>query len=240
KILIVGGGTVGTYVADGLTSEVKEDASLMEKFKTAFAPRAGRRKGKSLHIIDKNYDKCKVLAERYPGALVTCEDVTDEGILEQMKLRSKDLVITTTNSQELNVMTAVYAKTLGVGGAVSLVTRKNYRHIAHKLNLDVTISRNTTMVNSILKIIRHGNIKNVHAISEGTLEVIEFSLDKESSVLGRPLKEIKLPKNTLVLFLTRGEETIFAHGDMVLNRNDHVVILTERESIQQIERMIAG
>ena len=96
------------------------------------------------------------------------------------------------------------------------------------------------MVNSILKIIRHGNIKNVHAILEGTLEVIEFYLDKESSVIGMPLKDIKLPKDTLVLFLTRGNETIFARGDMILNRNDHVVILTERESIQHIEKLIVG
>ncbi len=240
QIVLVGGGTVGTYVADGLIAEGQDDTSLLGKVKSAFSSRTSRKKGKHLHIIDKDYDRCKVLAERYPNALVTCEDVTDEGVLEQANLRSNDLIVTTTNSQELNVMTAVYAKALGVGGTISLVTRKNYRHIAHRLNLDVTISRNTTMVNSILKIIRHGNIRNVHAISEGTLEVIEFSLDKASSVLGKPLKDIKLPKNTLVLFLTRGDQTIFAHGDMVLNRNDHVVILTERESIQQIERMIVG
>lgn len=240
KIVLVGGGTVGTYVADGLVADIREESSLLDKVKSALLPKAIRRKGRSLHIIDRDYDRCKALAERYPGALVTCDDVTDEGVLEQVKLRNSDLIITTTSSQELNVMTAVYAKTLGVGGAISLVTRRNYRHIAHRLNLDVTISRNSTMVNSILKIIRHGNIKNVHAISEGTLEVIEFSLDKASAVIGKPLKDIRLPKNTLVLFLTRGEETIFARGDMVLDRNDHVVLLTERDSIQQLEKMIVG
>jgi len=240
KIVLVGGGTVGTYVADGLVADIREESSLLDKVKSALLPKAIRRKGRSLHIIDRDYDRCKALAERYPGALVTCDDVTDEGVLEQVKLRNSDLIITTTSSQELNVMTAVYAKTLGVGGAISLVTRRNYRHIAHRLNLDVTISRNSTMVNSILKIIRHGNIKNVHAISEGTLEVIEFSLDKASAVIGKPLRDIRLPKNTLVLFLTRGEETIFARGDMVLDRNDHVVLLTERDSIQQLEKMIVG
>jgi trk system potassium uptake protein TrkA len=238
RILLVGGGTVGTYVADGLTAEKKDD-NFFKRIRVALMPRLTRKKG-HLHIIDMDYDRSKYLAERYPQALVTCEDVTDEGILEESKLSSHDLIITTTSSQELNVMTSVYAKSLGVGGAISLVTRQNYRHIAQKLNLDVTISRNSTMVNSILKIIRHGNIKNVHAISEGTLEVIEFSLDKDSSVIGKSLKDIRLPKDTLVLFLTRGEETIFARGDMVLNRNDHVVILTERDSIQHIEKMMAG
>ena len=194
QIVLIGGGTVGTYVADGLTTDIKGDTSLIDKFKSALKPRSVKKRGRSLHIIDKDYDRCKSLAERYPNALVTCEDVTDEGILEQSKLRNRDLIITTTNSQELNVMTAVYAKALGVGGAISLVTRKNYRHIAQRLNLDVTISRNTTMVNSILKIVRHGNIKNVHAISEGTLEVIEFSLDNDSSVIGKSLRDIKLPR----------------------------------------------
>jgi trk system potassium uptake protein len=240
KIVLVGGGTVGTYVADGLVADIKEEATLLDRVKTALIPKAVRKKGRNLQIIDRDYDRCKTLAERYPDALVTCEDVTDEGVLEQVKLRNNDLIITTTSSQELNVMTAVYAKTLGVGGAISLVTRRNYRHIAQRLNLDVTISRNSTMVNSILKIIRHGNIKNVHAISEGTLEVIEFSLDKASTVTGKALRDIKLPKNTLVLFLTRGEETLFARGDIVLDRNDHMVILTERDSIAQIEKMIVG
>ncbi len=54
--------------------------------------------------------------------------------------------------------------------------KNNHRHLAHNLNLDVTISRNDTVVNSILKVLRKGNIKNVYGISGGRLEVIEFSL----------------------------------------------------------------
>ncbi len=235
KILIVGGGTVGAHLLDYIFNE----ETLIPGFLGALK-RFLKRGKRNIHVIDKDYDRCKFLAERFPKALVKCQDIMDEGVLDDSETAGSDLIITTTGNHELNIITGSYAKTIGIPKAIALVIRNNYKHLAHNLNLDVTISRNSTVVNSIIKVLRKGNIKNVYDISEGKLEVIEFSLSEKSAVIGKRLKDIKLPEKTLVLFITREQDTIIPYGALKVEVNDHIALITERESIKKLENMIAG
>lgn len=235
KILIVGGGIVGTLVFEYILKGEELISGFFGTLKKIL--KLGK---KNLHIIDKDYDRCKFLAERFPSALVTCQDVMDEGVLEDPEILKSDLIITTTGNHELNIITGSYAKTLGIPKAIALVVKKNYRHLAHNLNLDVTISRNNTVVNSILKVVRRGNIKNVYGISGGKLEVIEFSLTENSQILNKRLKDIKLPEKSLILFITREGETLIPYGSLKIEKNDHLAFITARESIKKLENMIAG
>jgi trk system potassium uptake protein len=234
KILIVGGGDVGMNIAEGILGHVEAVPNMLGKIKHIF--RITKRK--KVHLMDKDYDRTKFLAERFPTALVTCQDITEEGILEDEELLKNDLIISATGNHELNIITGSYAKSLGIKKAISLVTKDSYRNLAHNLNLDVTISRNTTVVSSIMKILRKGNIKNVYALSGGKLEVIEFSVLDNSAFIGKKLSEIKLPKNTLIILITRGEETILPYGHLDVEVNDHIAIITERESIKKLEGLL--
>ncbi len=234
KILIVGGGTIGALVVENILGGetlVPGFFSTLKKFL-----KLGK---KNLHIIDRDYDRCKLLAERFPSALVTCQDVMEEGVLEDPEIARSDLIITATGNHELNIITGSYAKTLGIPKAIALVVKKNYRHLAHNLNLDVSISRNNTVVDSIMKVVRKGNIKNVYGISGGKLEVIEFSLTESSGIAGKRLKDIKFPDKSLILFITREGETIIPYGSLKIEKDDHLAFIAERESIRKLESMIA-
>ncbi len=235
KILIVGGGTVGSH----LLEYIFNDEIMLPGF-LGTLKRFLKRGRKNVHVIDKDYDRCKFLAERFPAALVTCQDIMDEGVLDDSEVSKTDLIITATGNHELNIITGSYAKTLGIPKAIALVIKNNYRHLAHNLNLDVTISRNDTVVNSILKVLRKGNIKNVYGISGGRLEVIEFSLSGSSPIVGKRLKDIKLPEKSLILFITREGDTLIPYGALKIEENDHIALITERESIKKLENMIAG
>ena len=235
KILIVGGGTVGAHLLEYIFNEEALLPGVLGTLK-----RFLKRGKKNVHVIDKDYNRCKFLAERFPSALVTCQDIMDEGVLDDDKTADSDLIITATGNHELNIITGSYAKTIGIPKAIALVIKNNYRHLANNLNLDVTISRNNTVVNSILKVLRKGNIKNVYGISDGKLEVIEFSLSERSSIIGKRLKDLKLPEKTLILFVTRNQDTIIPYGALKIEENDHIALITERESIKKLEGMIAG
>ncbi len=234
KILLVGGGDVGMNIAEVILESHEIVPNILGRLKNILL----NKKRKKLHIIDKDYDRTKMLSERFPQALVTCQDIMDEGVLEDAELLKNDLIISATGNHELNIIAGSYAKSLGIKKAISLVMKDSYRHMAHNLNLDVTISRNTTVVNSILKILRRGNIKNVYAISGGKLEVLEFSVSDNSTLIGKKLSDIKLPKNTLIILISRGEENIIPYGSLVVETNDHIAIITERESIKKLEGLL--
>ncbi|MBN2859931.1 MAG: Trk system potassium transport protein TrkA [Sphaerochaetaceae bacterium] len=240
KVLIVGGGHITTYVADLLLSReenpsLKEDPLLVEGGKK----KKGKGK-KQIHIIERDLKTCDELAKRYPQAMITHADITEDHFQEEEYLDGQDLLVCATNNQELNLITSIYAKTKGVKKALALVKRNSYRTMARNLAVDMTVCLNDTVVNTILKHIRNGNIKNVHALPGGRLEVIEFRVSEESSLQGKSISRIKLPANSLIIFISRDGQDIIPTGDTIVRQEDHLVMILERKSIARIEALISG
>jgi len=238
RIVIIGGGHITSYVAEEMLQQEGNGHSLpgLSRLSRFFM----RKDKKQLHIIEKNYERCKELAERFPQALITHADVTEDHFQEEEFLNNTDLIITATNNQELNIVTGIYAKTRGVSKALALVTRNSYRTMAHNLNVDMTVCLNDTVVNSILKIVRKGNFKNVHALSGGKLEVIEFQLGNESLINGKKISDIKLPSNSLIIFISHEGDDIIPTGNTVVQNGDNLVMILERSSITKIESIIGA
>ena len=214
NIVIVGGGRIGRYTARYLMQQQR-----------------------NIKIIDSDYENCKLLADEFPKAIIINSDISDRDIFEEEQLHSYDLIVTTTNNQELNILAAIYAKTFGIKRSIALVTRKNYLTIASNLGIDSIVSPKRSTVDTILKFIRKGNIKSIHSILTGKAEVIEFSLDKNSSITGKAIKEIRLPDNTLILAVTRDFNSYIPDGKFLIQEGDNIVTITTKESISEVEEI---
>ena len=234
RIAIVGGGKISRYVMEDLYQEHDPGASFFRKMLTRFVPRRTRQ----IRIIEQDYDKCKSLTEHFPDARVTHADISDEGILEEGDIEGYDLLLTATGNQELNIITAMYAKKMGIHRTIALVQKKGYMNIAQDLGIDVVVSLNNALVNSILKIIRKGNIRSVHTISDSQFEIIEFFLDQRTTIAGKAVREVKFPKESLILMVVRQDEQILPHGDLVLDEGDRVLIIARTDDIKKIEGTI--
>ncbi len=235
KIIIVGGGRIGRHVADKLMdgfTGIKE--RMIRKLLKRLLP---SRQKRTVVIIDSDYAVCKNLSEKFPDALVIHGDISEEGILEDGELLNYDLLIAVTGNQELNLITSLYAKSLGINRTVVLVSKNNFLHIAANLNVDTTISLNNSVVNSVLKYVRRGNVKNVHAISGGKLEIIEISCEEGCAFVGKKISELKLPKDTLIMFITHDNENIIPYGGYTIAFGDHIVLITKKESIKKLDKL---
>ena len=213
SVIVLGGGRIGSLVCQYLLQAKKK-----------------------ITLIDMNYELCKSIAEKNPNILVINADISDEGIFVEENLGSYDLIITTTSNQELNILTSVYAKRMGVKRCISLVTNSNYLPIAAQLDIDSTISPKTSTVDAVMKYIRRGDIKSINSIFAGEAEVIEFSIDDDNTMAGKRLRDIKLPANTLVLSVIRKKRTKLPDGNFVILPGDVVIIITSKESIARIEK----
>jgi trk system potassium uptake protein TrkA len=235
KIVIVGGGRIGSYVADYLLKKQESDLTFLSKLRSSFIQKWRR----NVVIVDIDTELCNILSERFPKALIINEDISDEGIYEEGHFTDYDLIITSTDNQELNIITAVYAKTLGIKRSIAVVNKNNYINIASDLGIDVTVSQKNSMVNSILKLIRKGNIKNIYSFLDGMLEVIELSVENPE-ISGSKIKEINLPPQSLIVSLTRGDQSILPDGDSTIQNGDYIIVIARKESISQIENIFIG
>src|SRR6056297_723274 len=234
KVVIVGGGRIGSYVARHLVGH-NEKESFISRMLDSFVPHQKRH----VVIIERDYDRSKQLAEEFPRTLVLYSDVSDEGILEENGLSDYDLLISATGNQELNLVTSMYAKGIGIKRSIALVNKNDFLKMASKLNVDTTISMNNAVVNSILKLIRKGKVHSIHAVSGGNLEVIELSVEEGSKVAEKQIKDIKLPYHSLLLFISRGDENYLPHGGDVLYPNDTIVLITRKENLPRLDQLFA-
>lgn len=258
RFVIVGGGRIGSYVADHLLRQQKGDLSFLSRITSSLVQKWRR----NVVIVDKDPDTCRVLSERFPDALVMNEDISEEGIYEEGQFTDYDLVVTATGNQELNIITAVYAKKLGIKRSIAVVTKNSYVNIAAGLGIDVTVSRNTSMVNSILKLIRRGNIRNIYSFQDGRVEVMELRVENDG-LSGTRIRDLRLPPQTLVVSVTRSktrpggeeeggmmamagttapgeEQYVLPGGDIAIRKGDYVIVIARKETIGKIENIFTG
>ncbi len=218
NVVVVGGGKIGCYVVEFLLGT-----------------------GRSVKLVEKDYKHCKYLAERFPEALVINEDISDEKLFEDEQLHTSDLIVTTTHDEALNMLTAIYAKSLGVKRVVPVVNKSNYLNIADKLGIDATVSPKASSVSAILKYVRRGNIKQVHSIFDGKAEAIEFIVNPSSRIAGKMVKELQLPNGSLVVAVNRPEgassKNFVPNGEFVIYAGDNVVTFAKAEQVDSLAEL---
>ncbi|MDR1429319.1 MAG: NAD-binding protein [Spirochaetaceae bacterium] len=235
KIGIVGGGRIGSLIAEGLLKDSGEGKNLPPVFSffKAFIPKSLRR----VIMIEKDYSLCKELAARFPDALVLNEDISDESFVSEERIDDLDLIITATANQELNMIAALYLKSRGVQRAIAIVTGQGYTAIARKLGVDVVLPRQSVVVDSILSHLMGEGIKGVHRIGDGSVDIIEIEISRNAAVLDTPLTQFHLSQGGLVMLVQRGEESFIPRGDYTFTEKDHIILIAKMGSEADLERL---
>jgi trk system potassium uptake protein TrkA len=214
KIGIVGGGKVGSLIAEGLIS----------------------RNSRRIVIIEQDYKLCKELAARFPKALVLNEDISDESFITEEQLDELDLLITTTNNQELNIITAVYLKSRGIARTIAMVTGSGYAAMARQLGVDVVIPMKSVVVDSILSHLMGSGVKEVHRIGDGNVDIMEIEIGKDAPALGKPISDLKLSAGGLVMLVNRGGNSFIPRGDYIFGQGDRIVLIAKTGSQMEVEK----
>jgi len=161
----------------------------------------------------------KYLSEHLNKATVLLGNATDKDLLVSENIESTDVFCAVTNDDEANIMACMQAKRLGVRQTMPLITRTAYVDLIEGSGINIALSPQYASISSILAYLRRGDVVNVHTLRRDAAEAIEAVAhgDKETSkVVGRTLKEIKLPKCTTIGAMIRQDKVIIPHHDTVI------------------------
>jgi trk system potassium uptake protein TrkA len=217
RIMLAGGGNIGNRLARML-----EEARYQIK------------------IIEKDSHRAAKLAERLDKAIVLEGDAADENLLAEENIENTDVFIAATNDDEANILSSMLAKRLGAKRVMCLINRISYVDLVEG-TIDIAISPQQITIGVLLTHIRRGDIVTVHALRRGRAEAIEIIAHgnhKTSRVVGRRLDEIKLPPGVSISALVRKEEVIMAADDVVVQADDHIIMLvTDKRYVPAVEKL---
>lgn len=235
KIALVGAGHIGTLIADAMITPRK--ASKLSKLFSSL-----QKSKQKFIIIDKDSQRIKAAAERYPSTDVFKADITDEDFIQEEELGAYDLIICATHNHEKNMVISAYLKSLGVGKTICLVPSSSFAEIARHIGVDVAIPIKDTVVDAIIGHLRGKSITGVHTVSDGDLEIIEYVMPEDSHLNGKALKDIAEPGSFLVLLLKGKDQSeyIIPAGSTILNGGDNLVLISNIEETDKVIEYFGG
>jgi trk system potassium uptake protein TrkA len=190
-------------------------------------------------IVERDKKRCEELARILENVTVLNTAGTDIETLKNEGIERGDVLIAVTNDDKANILCSLLAKRYGVQRVIALVNQREYVTLAPSLGIDVCISPRLATASAIIKFMRQAEILNVAVVEQTDSEVLELLLHEGSPILHKPLKELEIPKGSIIGAIVRGEEAIVPSGDDHLEAGDHVVVFTLPRATPEVEKFFA-
>jgi trk system potassium uptake protein TrkA len=161
---------------------------------------------------------------------------TDLGLLKQEGIGSMDAFIAATKNDEVNILAGVLGKHLGVKKSIVMVNRADYDPVVEALGIDAAIHPRLLTANTILKLVRKGNVVSTAILKEGKAEVIEFEALPQSPIVNRRLADVPFPRGTIVGAIVRGNRIIIPRGQDAILPGDRAIVFTLPDVVASVEK----
>lgn len=200
--------------------------------------------GVSVKIIEKDLKICQEMSSLLPGVVVIQGDGTQHEQLAEEGLSSVDALVSLTGIDEENILVSIYASMNNVPKVISKVSRDELASMAIKMGLDCIVSPQEITSNVMLQYARAlensmgSSVETLYKIMDGKAEALEFIVQPGSKTIGTPLKDLDIKNNILIAGIVRGRKTIIPSGNDAIYADDHVIILSSKERLQDLDDIL--
>ncbi len=199
--------------------------------------------GNNVTVIERDPQRQLRVSEEL-DVLLVAGDGGHYSVLEEAAVGECDLFIAVSSSDTANLVASLLAKRLGAQRSIVRVSRAEgifeQRSIYEEhFCADLVLSTQMLTTSRILNQIRVHNTMAVETYAGGRVQLRKLHLEAVSLLTRRPLKDVDLPRHSLVVALFRGDELIVPSGDDRPQPGDDALILGKTNVISQFEGMVS-
>ena len=222
NVIIIGGGKIAYYLSKQLSTQ-----------------------GIKVKIIEKDKNRCQVLAEKLPYVTIIHGDGSDDELLNEEGIENTDAVLALTGLDEENIVLSLSAKNLYHKKTIAKVTRMNYTGLSNVLKVDSIVAPKKIVASQIIRYVRakmnkdHDSaVKTLYKIVDGEVEAVEFKVTEHFKFLHKTINEMKIKEHVLVAAIIRENEVIVPKGNTTMELNDYVIIVSRGEIMKSLNDML--
>lgn len=215
KIIIVGGGKVGFYLA-----------------------RTMRSQGHEAVIIEQEKEQCRTCADLL-DVRVCCGDGTSQEVLRTAGAEDADVVAAVTGRDESNLVCCQTArKIFGVKKTVAKVNNPNNTAALRSLGVDTVVSATDFIIQNLKREADISAIRELMPLNDGEASLLEIVLPEEYKLAGTSLMELDLPQSCSVACINRDGRTIIPRGQTKLHSGDKLLLVTLGTAERELRRIL--
>ena len=218
KIVIVGAGEVGFHIASRLSLENKD-----------------------VIVVEKNADALRRISENLDVQTVEGSG-SSPAMLEQAGIKGADILLAVTNSDETNLVAALFANILSPT-TIKLARIRSEEYLVYQdalhhdpYRIDVVINPEAEAVKSVENLLKVPGAVDVGEFADGRIKVIGVRLDADSPVTGTKLVDLKKKtgnKKILVAAIIRNEKCIIPSGEDQILEGDLIYFVSEERELKE-------
>lgn len=218
SIVVCGAGEVGSHIA-ALLSKSENDVTL----------------------IDADPDHLSMLAESQDISTMVGSCTSGE-VLIKAGVPEADLVICCTDQDEINLLTAAIAKSLGAKRAVARVEHRVFFEsggldYSEALRIDGMICPDYSTAQAIARVLHNPGATALENFGQDAIELQEFQISGQSPAVGIPLSKANLPPGTRLAAVKRGAKTFIPDGQSIIELGDTVIMVGNKDVCQDARRL---
>ena len=207
KVMIIGGGKVGTYLANYLLNEKHE-----------------------VKLIELREEETPRILQDIPRNALVIGSGTNPDVLETAGIRNMNVVAVVTGIDEVNLVAASLARfEFMVPRIIARINHpKNAWMFNESMGVDVALNQADLMAALIAEEMSLGDMVTLHKLRKGKFDLIEEKVAPNAFAIGKRLADLNLPNQSTILAVLRKGELIIPHGDLVFQTADEVLAIVHQ------------
>lgn len=215
-IIVAGGGKVGFYLAQELLQSNNE-----------------------VLIVERDPARAGQIAEEL-GDNVLSGDSCEATTLDAAGVSRADLIAAVTGDDEDNLVICEIARRRGVPRTIARINNPKNEQLFKKRGIETTISATQAVLAQIEQELPMHEMIPLMQLHSG-LEIMELKIPATSPVVGRSIREVLLPPESLIsLIVDPAGMPRLPGGDTRLNPGDALVIVTRKETLPLLREVLIG
>ncbi|MDL2215868.1 Trk system potassium transporter TrkA [Ruminococcaceae bacterium OttesenSCG-928-N02] len=213
KIIVVGGGKVGTSLTELLTEA-----------------------DHSVTVVDTDAATVQDVTEEY-DAIGIVGNGASYSILEQAEVDQADVLVAATPTDEVNMVACLLAKKMGCANTIARIRNPEYnrqlRLLQEDLGLSLVINPELSAAQEIVGLLGFSGAESLISMVGGRVNMVRYRVQEGSPLTGRPLAELdhKKGENVIVCSVERDGEVFIPKGDFVLAAGDHAHLVGSLQNV---------
>lgn len=216
KVIIVGGGQMGAYIASLL---LKSDCAVT--------------------VIENREVVFGKLSKDLPAQNILLGDGANPDVLESAGVAGADVVAAVSGTDETNLVVSTIAKfEFGVPRVIARVNNpKNVWLFTQSMGVDVALNQADLLAHLVVEDMDLKNMYTLLKVSHGAYSIAEVKVAEQSIAAGKPVRELAIPEKSVLIAITRGDKVIVPRGDTVVQSGDQILVLADAQSKIGINRI---
>lgn len=191
-----------------------------------------------IYLIDEDKDKTLRLSQSLPpNVFVFHGDGRDPEIIGEVGLNDAQVFVALTENSETNILACLAAKRFQVYKTIAKEENIDYIPLAYRLDIGTLINKKLLAAGHIYRMLLGQTMGSIVFLSMVNAEVAELVVGRKSPLIGRSVKDLKLPDNMTLGGMLRNGVPQMIDGETVIVEHDLIIVFYHDVSLEKLKKI---